>query len=372
MPRLIGQDINANFFRAYMEKEFGESFAHCSLSFEKEFNASKNEQENLSKFILPENTEFAELIKRTNPELFQTRMKEVIACLKYKVNQPRHIGQIYWEDRYDETGTILIPGLNQYAKYFMGAIRPYRSKPEYEIAKENGLLRNDPQETEFMVDKIEDLIEIIERKNIADLKAKKLKKGNNAAFLYALNLGSLTITDILDINALVNNDAGLDRGYKKVNNQITGASFDTCTKELVPSKMQELLHKYNNEWALELPEYKQGDPEAKKDAYFLAICEREAKFHIEFERIHPFEDGNGRTGRIIMNKQLVDNELGPVLITNEMRTIYLDCIKREDYKTLGNLIYILSSVTTPQIFAAYRRARGIKPDELGMTKTTKK
>jgi hypothetical protein len=299
-------------------------------------------------------------------------MQEVIACLKFKTTQSHHRDQIFWEDRYDESGTILIPGINQYANYFIGAIRPYRSKPEYEIAKENGLLRNEPKETEFMVDKIEDLMEIIERKNIADLKAKKLKKGNNAAFLYALNLGNLTLTDILDINALVNNDAGFNRGYKTVNNQITGANFETCSKELVPTKMQELLHKYNNDWALELPEYTQGDPDDKKDAYFLAICEREAKFHIEFERIHPFEDGNGRTGRIIMNKHLVDNELGPVLITNEMRTLYLDCIKREDYKTLGNLIYILSSVTTPQIFAAYRKARGIKPDELGTSKIIKK
>ena len=79
----------------------------------------------------------------------------------------------------------------------------------------------------------------------------------------------------------------------KVNNEITGSNIETCPKEFVPTRIQELLYKYNNEWALELPPYKLGDSEEIREKYYRAICEREAKFHIEFERIHPFEDGNG-------------------------------------------------------------------------------
>ena len=41
--------------------------------------------------------------------------------------------------------------------------------------------------------------------------------------------------------------------------------------------------------------------------------------HIQFERIHPFVDGNGRTGRMILNQQLVNNGLLPVAITKKSK-----------------------------------------------------
>ena len=107
------------------------------------------------------------------------------------------------------------------------------------------------------------------------------------------------------------------------------------------------------------------EKEQAKEAYIRAFYEREAKFHIEFERIHPFEDGNGRTGRIITNAHLLHNNLAPIIITSSMKNIYLNCISNRDYQTLGNLFRMLASVTTSQLIAYYRKVKGISPDDIG-------
>ena len=88
-------------------------------------------------------------------------------------------------------------------------------------------------------------------------------------------------------------------------------------------------------------------------------------FHHKFESIHPFEDGNGRTGRIITNAHLLHNNLAPIIITSSMKNIYLNCISNRDHQTLGNLFRMLASVTTSQLIAYYRKVKGISPDDIG-------
>ena len=53
-------------------------------------------------------------------------------------------------------------------------------------------------------------------------------------------------------------------------------------------------------------------------------------FHIQFERIHPFTDGNGRVGRLIMAYQAIQNNIVPPLIENEHRNDYLKAINDKD------------------------------------------
>ena len=54
--------------------------------------------------------------------------------------------------------------------------------------------------------------------------------------------------------------------------------------------------------------------------------EQIAKFHALFERIHPFSDVNGRTGRLVMSFQCIQNDWIPPLIENENRSKYLECL----------------------------------------------
>ncbi len=55
-----------------------------------------------------------------------------------------------------------------------------------------------------------------------------------------------------------------------------------------------------------------------------------SEFHILFERIHPFADGNGRVGRLLMAFQAIQNNIIPPLIENEHRNQYLKAINNKD------------------------------------------
>ena len=73
-----------------------------------------------------------------------------------------------------------------------------------------------------------------------------------------------------------------------------------------------------------------------------------AQFHIEFERIHPFADGNGRAGRLLMAYQAIQNNIVPPLIENESRSEYLKAINDKSElsifldKSIQNSINLLS------------------------------
>ena len=56
----------------------------------------------------------------------------------------------------------------------------------------------------------------------------------------------------------------------------------------------------------------------------MHIIERIARFHLEFEGIHPFIDGNGRTGRLLMNLDLIQNGFPPINVKFTDRKKYYD------------------------------------------------
>ncbi len=89
-------------------------------------------------------------------------------------------------------------------------------------------------------------------------------------------------------------------GYKKMPNEVGGN--ETCLPEEVPAKMKELLSTYHS---LE-----------KKSLNDII------NFHQQFEAIHPFQDGNGRVGRLIMFKECLANNIVPFIIEDDLKLFY--------------------------------------------------
>lgn len=62
-----------------------------------------------------------------------------------------------------------------------------------------------------------------------------------------------------------------------------------------------------------------------------------ALFHQKFEKIHPFFDGNGRTGRMVMNYLLIQNGYPPLIIQKRKRSLYLETLSQADKSDLNNI-----------------------------------
>lgn len=179
----------------------------------------------------------------------------------------------------------------------------------------------------------------------ASKKAYGMKMDNLKAFDYAMSLDKITIPDVIEINKLVN-ASDLDKvdGFKTSNNDILSASFTPVDKENVPVEMQKLFADYKDNLGLEiLDPYEDNISSSEHLRRCYEIFKREALFHIRFERIHPFNDGNGRTGRIIMNHNLLKEGLAPVIIPGIMSDEYKRYIDNVDIDGFAKYLFGNSS-----------------------------
>lgn len=93
--------------------------------------------------------------------------------------------------------------------------------------------------------------------------------------------------------------------YKMIENEVGGS--ETVKPEDVATEMKALLADYNS----------------KSEITFDDILD----FHVRFESIHPFQDGNGRVGRLIMFKECLKHNIVPFIITEELKMFYNRGIK---------------------------------------------
>ena len=135
--------------------------------------------------------------------------------------------------------------------------------------------------------------------------------GFKDAFNYMVELAGqstpLTEKTILDIHSLVLMSDAENRGrYRKVPVHILGAAHTPPQPYLIQPELEQLLKNY-----IKWKEQKH-------------IIEAVALLHLEFEAIHPFIDGNGRTGRLLLNFELIKHGFLPVDIKFTDRRKYYD------------------------------------------------
>lgn len=113
-------------------------------------------------------------------------------------------------------------------------------------------------------------------------------------------------------------DLGLAGVFKKYANKILGADFDTANSWEVEEKINNLIENFYS---------------LKK-----VTIDDIAKFHFEFEFIHPFQDGNGRIGRFIYLKQLLDNRLELKYMNGESAEEYKKALGESSVNNIKPLV----------------------------------
>lgn len=150
------------------------------------------------------------------------------------------------------------------------------------------------------------------------------------AFAYMLtclsNKEQLSIPMIKEFHALLTDRLQHDKDkgkFKSEQNAIRGAEFPAASPQKKPFLMNQWVD--NTKYRLETSTNEQD------------MLETLADTHIQFERIHPFSDGNGRAGRIVlMYLSLLYLDV-PIIIRKEWRGQYMEYLGEQDVKSLAEL-----------------------------------
>lgn len=112
--------------------------------------------------------------------------------------------------------------------------------------------------------------------------------------------------------------------YRKENVLISGATHNPPDFMLVPDQMEQLLMWYHGE------------------GQSLHVVKRAAILHVDFVKIHPFVDGNGRTARLLLNLELMKHGYPPLIIRKEERLKYYNALDKahttDDYNDFYQMV----------------------------------
>jgi Fic family protein len=161
---------------------------------------------------------------------------------------------------------------------------------------------------ENVVPKNKDLREVYETKNTRE-----------AHELLFRNRIKINIRDIINIHSILIKDTGVQSGFKKIPNYLAMRNLKTTLPEKVEEEMKKLISWY----------------ESNKDK--IHPLRLASEFHAMFESIHPFDDGNGRTGRILLNAILLEHNYPPLIIRKTARIAYFSSLEAFDKGYKGKL-----------------------------------
>ena len=139
------------------------------------------------------------------------------------------------------------------------------------------------------------------------------------------NNESLSLNIVRGIHTQLMDHLNFDRGmWKTHDNAIVGADFNTASAHDVPYLMKQWIDNLNYR-------LHQSKTDEEKIKHILEM-------HIDFERIHPFSDGNGRTGRLLIIYSLLEHDISPMIIPVELKSDYIRFLANKDSEGLYNLL----------------------------------
>ncbi len=139
--------------------------------------------------------------------------------------------------------------------------------------------------------------------------------------------------------------------YKEFPNSVglqNGEMFEYATPQDTPIKMAELMQFYH----------------AETEKNELHVVELAAFIHYKFVRIHPFDDGNGRISRLLMNYILLKNGLPPIIIKSEDKKNYLNALNQAD---TGNLQAFVNYIAKQLVWSLELVLKATKGEDVNET-----
>ena len=158
---------------------------------------------------------------------------------------------------------------------------------------------------------------------IEHLEAKNHQSALEYLFNYLMDKEAINEKLTLKLHSILLNGIHSDAGfYRRHAVRIVGSNVPTANYAKIPYLMEELVKSINK---------KQKD-----------IIKHAAFIHSRFEQIHPFGDGNGRVGRLILIATLLKENIAPAVIRQKEKSKYYFCLNKaqtkEDYKPLEDFI----------------------------------
>jgi Fic family protein len=155
------------------------------------------------------------------------------------------------------------------------------------------------------------------------LEAKNHQTALNFLFAYISDKKKIDVALILRLHGILMNGVRPDAGmYRRHAVRIVGVNLPTANYLRVPDLLPAVLMLA-----------------AKKNEDILDLT---ARVHSRFEQIHPFSDGNGRVGRLLMNAMLLQANLAPAIIREGRKRLYYNYLfkaqSREDYRPLTSFL----------------------------------
>jgi len=155
------------------------------------------------------------------------------------------------------------------------------------------------------------------------LEAKNHQTALNHLFDHIAKKGQVDEALVLKLHGILMNGVRPDAGaYRDHGVKITGVNLPTANYASIPKLMPEVMARVN-----------------KKTKDVIALS---AGVHSKFEQIHPFGDGNGRVGRLLMNAMLLSADLAPAIIRQEQKQLYYTYLykaqTKEDQSQLEDFI----------------------------------